>query len=227
MDEQTARIILYGITAAGIAVWFAGLRFVNVSCRVRRAAREAAHERFRLPERPPENLVFGSTELPGEPATLMAKATSLLVKEDTGALGQLKILERTEDRVTFEGVGLDSSAQGAPQCVRHGQIQFTELRDGSTCVDYAVEVSRGRGLLLGAAISLILGAAALVAGFLLLNTYVVSHQDSNVRGQVFQMFQAGHFLWPPFLFGTLYRRRYTTVEARLDTLIHNLPYYDG
>jgi len=39
------------------------------------------------------------------------------------------------------------------------------------------------------------------------------------------MFQAVHFLWPPFLFGALYRRRHTAVQSTLELAVHNLPYY--
>ena len=79
---------------------------------------------------------------------------------------------------------------------------------------------------MGAAIFLVLGVIALVTGFVLVNTLVVPNRDPAVRGQTLQMLQVGHFLWPPFLFGGLYRRQYTAVRARFDTLIHNLPYYE-
>ena len=226
MDETTARIILYAITAAGVVVWFAGLRFVNAACRVRRVARNSTAERFELTAPPAENLVFGSVELQGEPATLLPKLTSILVKENAGPVGQLKITQQTENLVAFEGTGPEAADGQSGQYVRRGQLRFSRLADRRTCVDYAVEVCGGRGLLLGAVALLILGVTALVVGFVVINTYVVPHQDPNVRGQTFQMLQVVHFLWPPFLLGARYRRRYSTVQARFDTLIHNLPYYE-
>ena len=48
---------------------------------------------------------------------------------------------------------------------------------------------------------------ALVAGSWAIRTFVVPHPDPAIRGQVFQMCQVAHFLWPPFLFAGLYRAR--------------------
>ena len=49
------------------------------------------------------------------------------------------------------------------------------------------------------------------------------------RGQVklaqaVQMAQVVHFLWPPFLFGGLYRQRRRVAEEGFDRLLHNLPF---
>jgi len=41
------------------------------------------------------------------------------------------------------------------------------------------------------------------------------------------MGQVIHFLWPPFLFGGLYRRVQTHVRNTFDSLVHNLPYLKG
>src|SRR5262249_33300367 len=43
--------------------------------------------------------------------------------------------------------------------------------------------------------------------------------------QTFQMAQAVHFLWPPFLFGALYRQG-RRAAAQFEALAHNLPYYE-
>jgi len=84
---------------------------------------------------------------------------------------------------------------------------------------------RGRGLLWWGASFQLLGLIALAVGFWLIRTYVVPDPDPAVRGQTVQMAQAVHFLWPPFLFGALYRRGYKALRTALDTLVHNLPYY--
>jgi len=39
------------------------------------------------------------------------------------------------------------------------------------------------------------------------------------------MLQVVHFLWPPFLFGGLYRRGRSAVREAFEVMIHNLPYY--
>ena len=79
-------------------------------------------------------------------------------------------------------------------------------------------------MLVGGAAVLMLGLIALVVGFLVMQTYVISSPNPAVRGQVFQMCQVVHFLWPPFLFGGLYRKKFSVVRAGFDTLVHNLPY---
>jgi hypothetical protein len=71
------------------------------------------------------------------------------------------------------------------------------------------------------------GLLALVVGCWAVYTYVASSPDPAVRWQTFQMAQAVHFLWPPFLCGGLYRRGARAVAAQFEALAHNLPYYDG
>jgi hypothetical protein len=66
-----------------------------------------------------------------------------------------------------------------------------------------------------------------VVGFWLMRTLVVPHPEMAVRGQVFQMFQVVHFLWPPFLFGGIYRYRRGSVQSAMDVLVNNLPYREG
>lgn len=56
-------------------------------------------------------------------------------------------------------------------------------------------------------------------------TYVASSPNPATRWQTLQMLQAVHFLWPPFLFGALYRRGVKEVVAQLEALVHNLPFY--
>jgi hypothetical protein len=93
-----------------------------------------------------------------------------------------------------------------------------------SAVDWTVEISRTRWLLALGRVFLLLGLAALGVGFWLIRTYVVPNADPAVRGQTFQMLQAVHFLWPPFLFGGLYRFQHHAIRAAMDTFVHNLPY---
>ena len=81
-----------------------------------------------------------------------------------------------------------------------------------------------RRLLLGGAIFQILGLAAISAGFWLLNAYVADAADPAVRVQAIQMVQVFHFLWPPFLFGVLNRKRHGALRKAFDTFVRNLPF---
>jgi hypothetical protein len=57
----------------------------------------------------------------------------------------------------------------------------------------------------------------------LVRTHLVTSPDPATRMQTLQMLQIVHFLWPPFLFGGLYRAGRGALRANLDTLLHNLP----
>ena len=50
------------------------------------------------------------------------------------------------------------------------------------------------------------------------------HLSEALDWQTFQMLQAIHFLWPPFLFGYLYRKWWSAAGAALETMVHNLPH---
>jgi hypothetical protein len=71
------------------------------------------------------------------------------------------------------------------------------------------------------------GLVALVTGAWAVYTFLASSPVPAARWQTFQMLQAGHFLWPPFLSGALYRRGTTAVAAQFQALAHNLPYLNG
>ena len=168
----------------------------------------------------PEGLIVGHAEIPGTPADLSAKAAAILAKE------QLKIVERTETRVVFEGAGPGlMSAVG--QYVRRGELRLTAIGGDRTGVDYAIAVPEGRTLLKVAALVQILGLVALAGGFYLMTTLVVPSPNPAVRAQSLQMMQVIHFLWPPFLFGGVYRMRRRAVQARFEILVNNLPYFSG
>jgi hypothetical protein len=70
-----------------------------------------------------------------------------------------------------------------------------------------------------------LGLIALAVGGWAVFTYVASSPEPAVRWQTVQMVHVVHFLWPPFLFGALYRRGMQGVAAQFEALAHNLPYY--
>jgi hypothetical protein len=71
------------------------------------------------------------------------------------------------------------------------------------------------------------GLVALVGGGWAAYTFLASSPNPAARGQTLQMLQAVHFLWPPFLFGALYRWGNSAVAGQFDAFAHNLPYLDG
>jgi hypothetical protein len=226
MSAETAQVILYAITALAVVVWAAGLRFLVRSVRKPKLADEALLHEFDPAGPPPEGLIVGHAEVQGRPPELAAKAASVLAREGVGPFAQLKILDRTENRVIFEGAGPGPRGQSPGQPVRRGELRFTAIGNDRTAIDYAIAIAEGRVLLALGAVFQILGLIAIVAGFWLVHTFVVPNPNPAVRGQTLQMLQVSHFLWPSFLFGSLYRMRRRGVQTRFDVLTHNLPYYE-
>jgi hypothetical protein len=224
VDIQTAQLILYAVTVLAAVVWLSGLRFLVASARM---LPSPSAEQLDFDDAPPPTRICGTTEVESEPTELASKAAIVLAKGSIGPLGQLRIVERTEDRVIFDGTVVQAGNPALGQYVRRGELRFTSATPGRTRIDYAVEVCSGRGLLWGGAVFQILGLIALVAGFWLIRTYVVPNPNPAVRGQTLQMLQVCHFLWPPFLFAGLYRKRHNALRSALATFAQNMPYYEG
>ncbi len=219
MNAAAAEAVLYVITAIGAVVWCFSLRFLLNS---RRSRRTKPEDRFSMTEPEPNNLIQGSAEVEGEPGELAVKAAEELAGGIDAQIGRLKIVERTDEKVAFEGGG--GSGKSAGQIIKRGEVHFRRNFHGKTEIEYEVEISRGHGLIIGGAVFQILGFVALVAGFFSIHLFVVQNQDPEARWQTVQMVQVVHFLWPPFLFGGLYRSHHRVVSRTFDTLVHNLPY---
>jgi hypothetical protein len=225
MDIATARILWAVIVGIGVIVWLAALQYLLNSYRLASRSEAASAD---LAGVAPGNWVVGSTEVEGRPETLIPRATSILVKENS--MGCLKIVEQTAERIHFEapGVLLATGPRTAPMqaMFRQGQLRFAAQGSGRTRIDYAVELSRSmRGLLMAAAIVQAVGLVVLVVGGWAVFTFFASADNPALRWQTFQMGQVIHFLWPPFLCAKLYRTFRAAAAARLETFVHNLPYY--
>jgi hypothetical protein len=241
MTAEAAQGVVYLITAIAAGVWFAALQFLirSIPRRPRGTgdwplggtgvspvlvgatdAMRGSLEERRLAKSAyavPEGLVVGHAEIPGTPADLSAKAAAILAKE------QLKIVQRTDDRVAFEGAG-PAVMSTVGQFVRRGELRLTAMGGDRTGVDYAIAVPGQRWLLTLGWVFQAIGIVALVAGFFLTTFLVVPSPIPEIRWQSVQMVQVLHFIWPPFLLGGMYRLRRRTVRARFEVLVHNLPY---
>ena len=224
MDTETARSVLYAITAIGFVVWLVGAQFVGATIRSERNASRQTMNDFGLEAAPSGRLLVGQIEVEGQPAALSAKATSALVKSGQGPLGPVKILSKTDKRLVFEGAGQNALGQPGWQLVGRGEMQFTVAGASRTAIAYAVELSSGRWLLTCALVFNALGLAALLVGFGLMLTFVLPNPNPAVRAQTAQMVQAIHFLWPPFLFVALYRQGRRAARNAFEVFVHNLPY---
>jgi hypothetical protein len=216
VDAHLAHLTLYILTAIAVVVWLVGLRFLAT------VAREPyVEEPFDGGEPATRLPIRGVVEVDGEPEELTSRAASILAKGSLGQVGPLRIISRTEDSLIFEG---DRASSGLARYVRRGAIHCARLGQGRTRIEYALEVPGGRGLLWGGAIFQALGLVAIAVGFWLVSTYVVNAADPGIRTQAVQMVQVCHFLWPPFLFGVLYRKQHGALRSVFDTFVRNLPF---
>jgi hypothetical protein len=232
VDMRTAEYVLYGITAIGAVVWLLGLEFLIATIRRDRRTDAQEYGLFAADEaRTPGKLILGAAEVDGQAAELSARAASVLA--NVGMSGLLKILERTDDRIVFEGMGGGHGGAvgyNVPTSVltwgrfQRGQILLKPVRSNRTRIEYALETPGGLGLIWGGVAFQFVGLVALVVGVWAMISYVVSNPDPVVRYQVFQMIQVANFLWPSFLFCALHRQRGRALRAGFDALIHNLPY---
>ena len=206
MDPEVARIVLGSITAVGAVAWLVGLQFLLASPRRRRAGPQEVPAEGSLVGEGREGWLSGSAEVEGEASALASRAAAALAKGNLFTFGPVKILEKADDHIRFERVGEGVANQPAGQWFRRGELRFTPLRAGRTLVEWAVEPADLRWLLWLGGLFQAAGLLALVIGCWAIGTYVASSPDPTVRWQTFQMVQAVHFLWPPFLCGALYRR---------------------
>jgi len=224
MTEHVAELMLYAISALGALVWLAGLRFLIASAQAGRLVSRQTAEQLEMEEPPTDDMIVGSAEVTGQPADLVSRAASLLAGGTASSLGLLKIVDRASDRLTFERAGEYAGGHAGRSLILKGQFRFAALGSNRTRIIYAVQLAPRRALLIGGVLFQFLGLAVLGVGFWAIQTYVVPNPNLAIRAQVFQMFQTGHFLWPPFLLGALYRHRYRQVRDALDAFAHNLPH---
>lgn len=220
MDPETAQIVLVALTVVGVVVWLAGLQFLSGSYRAVKALQPAEAPLAEplvtdVPAPPSGSRLAGSAEVDGQASGLAGKAASILATGNQ--FGSIKIIEKTNERIIFERLG-------SGRWFQRGELHFTAVGQGRSRVDWAAELSNVSWLLWLGGLFQVLGLIALVVGSWAIYTYVVPSPDPAVRSQAVQMVQAVHFLWPPFLLGSLYRRGPKEVTAQFEALTHNLPF---
>jgi hypothetical protein len=162
----------------------------------------------------------------GQPAVLSRKAAGFVAQGKLGV--PAKITSQSDDELTFEPL-----SSGPWALFRRATLLFAPLGEERTEIRYEV-ISPveywGRWHLGAARVCVALGLLSIGVGFWLADSYLVDAPNPAVRGQVWQMAQVIHFLWPPFLFAGLYRMRNRIArqysEHLLDGLVHNLPYLE-
>jgi hypothetical protein len=206
MNVPLPAIIFYGLTAAAVVAWLCALQFMLRTSRRQKVAAEQEQEFAQVGATAPANLIAGSAEVAGSAAELAVRAASFLAQQAPAMLGPVKILEQTADRLVFEGMQGMGQNPGCVGCLfARGEFRFTSIAQNRTRINYAVEVPR--------------------RSFVVIQLFVVNAANPELQWQSLQILQASHFIWPPFLFGGIYRRLRTHVRTTFDTLVHNLPYH--
>lgn len=235
MNAQTAELALNIITIVASIVWLSAAVFVWAA-RKRAIAPEPPLDETSLVEGGPgERVLSTSAEIEGNAADLEERATKMLVAgmpnlldRSHGAhrsMGPVKIINRDNGAICFESLRSDRESP-----LRRGEIRFTSRGSYRTLIEMAFVVRRpNQGLIVAALIVNFLGLFAIAGLHWLLRELVIPHPQPAVRGQVFQMFQVVHILWPPFLLAGLYRHGLTqgerSVEATQEYIVHNLPHF--
>lgn len=216
MSPEIAQQVVIGITLVGAAVWLFALMFLVKSSRATKPAADATFD-----EPSPQNMLTGHAESSGDAKALSSKAAEVLAK---GTLGPVRIVEKSDDRITFERTQPVMGRQPPGRWFRRGELRFTRLGQNRTQIEWLVEPGNFRWLLRAGGIILVLGLVALAVGCWAMLRFVATSHEPAVRWQSLQMLQVSHLLWPPFLFGGLYRRGMNGLASEFQALANNLPH---
>ena len=232
MSPEAAWTTLVEIAGVGAAVWVvtALAFFAMVRARPARDGTDLPLTRARGVEGPRGNdLLTGQVEVEGRSEDLARKLAEALGRN--GLAGRVvRVLERSSDRVVFEVLSVPTNlaaigrSAGQGRTPVRGEVVFAAAGSGRSHAGFALASGSGHWLVVCGWLFLALGLVALVGGFLLLRALVIVSPNPGTRAQAVQMVQCVHLLWPPWLFGLLYRRGRDALHGSLSALLANLPY---
>jgi hypothetical protein len=222
MSVEAAQLVLFAITGLGAIIWVVALNFLSRCYRSQQPT-----ELLAFGDPVAAHGLIGGAEVDGQPRQLAARAATVLAHGSQSSFGPVKIVEKTDERIVFERPETGIGNRSAGNWFRRAELRFTAVSSTRTRVEWLVEPVSIRWFLQLGVLFQIVGLLALVFGCAFIHTYVAASPDPAVRWQTLQMIQVVHFLWPPFLFGGLYRRGLRAAPNQLDALVNNLPYLNG
>jgi hypothetical protein len=212
MDPGPDPALVYGIytvlMALGVAAWFFGLRQRNRT--------------FGATSPGPSR---GEVEVEHAPDEVCKEIARRLASQSSGLSVRIDTCTAEEVRARLNLFpGSDATIAQHPE--RGGTLSCAITPSGSGSRVEWIADGRPLNRLLGVVMDLILvlGALVLVAIGLVVALLVIDHPNPAVRWQVVQTIHILHFLWPPFLFGFIARRRRALVEARVGDLLSNMKF---
>ena len=170
MSTQTAQTVVLIISIAAAVVWLTAVCLWWFTRRPKKT--EPVSRRL------PDKQVTEVRDSLSRAAALMVPPCELIGGDSDGAMFRLMLPGKPEMLVE---VGLDD---------RGVTVATAELTSQEAPLWYRLLMPIWLGL------TFVIG----VVGVWLMLTFVVPHQDPNVRGQAMQMLQITHFIWPPFMF---------------------------
>jgi hypothetical protein len=205
VSHETARLIHLVALGAGVLVWLVALRFHFRAFR-------------RTDDLDPEVLAGGEEEVAAPRGAVRDRVVEALRSGGSSPFSSVLIEEATDRRIAGRASALPAGHSGRRLAF---EIELTD-QGSATRGAWRVRGSGSSGLKVASGVFVfLLAPAALAAAAFLIPAYILKSDDPSVRGQALQTLQVVHFLWPPFLFGALYRRNARMVGTMLENVLRN------
>ncbi len=194
LDAETAGFWLDVLAGLALGGWVAGARF---TWSTRRLLREP---------------LSGECEVQATPTEVRTALLATLAQaQQISPLSQARITRATDDEVEW------TVARGPHR--HRGLVKLSA--DGASATRATYGIASESPLVRIAAWIVAAGLVVTLGIYFLLQTYAVESAHEGARGQVFQMLQAVHLLWPPFLCGFLARRIVTATADEVERTLQN------
>jgi hypothetical protein len=190
---EDAGLLLDLLAGLSMGAWLAGARFTWKTLQMQREPRAG------------ECVVAAPAS-----AVRDALVDALSRAQQMSPLSLARITRADEDEVAWE-------VTRGPQ--RHRGIVRLAADGPRTRATYGI-VGAGPLLRIAAAVC-VAGLFVTVGLYLLLQAYVADSPDEHLRWQVFQMLQAVHLLWPPFLLAGLARKVRSQSAEEIERIVSN------
>lgn len=224
MDPLIARIVYFVLMTIAGTVWFLSLRKALHLGGKRAAEVDEPFAPFDdIPVEPEDSIdLTGEKTVRGTTESVSQKlAEAMLGTAVPGMFSTLfEITERTAERISIRKTGPLVCNQPSGMYFSDAEFTLTPAGEERVVVKYRLGFERLLNRTRTVALGLILGLGlpALLIGGGLTWFFVVNNVNPTVRWQTLQMLHIAHFLWPPFLFLSMYQ----TGRRHARTFISNL-----